>query len=119
MSLTRSPMKRSAKPMKSARPKMTPIRSSARNQDCTLRIPGICNYNPQTVVWCHSNESVDGKGAGLKARDPEGCYGCSACHSYYDGGYVAFNVTRDAVRALFNRARDISQSILKQKGLIG
>ncbi|RYE99583.1 MAG: DUF1364 family protein, partial [Oxalobacteraceae bacterium] len=32
------------------RPKMTPIRASARGQDCTLRFPGICNRNPERAL---------------------------------------------------------------------
>ncbi|PRC92654.1 nuclease domain-containing protein [Solimicrobium silvestre] len=109
-------MKRSR--MKSSRPKTTKIRQSARMQDCTFRFPAICNYNPETTVWCHSNEIEDGKGAGLKARDEEGAYGCSACHAFYDGGYVNHDVDRGYVRAGFNVARAISQKILKLKGLM-
>lgn len=126
------PMKRSAirvkvadtisvnvrRPLKTTRPKMTPIRLSAKGKDCTFRIPGICNWNPETTVWCHSNESVDGKGAGLKARDVEGAYGCSACHAYYDGGYANLGIDRDTARAQFNIARDRSRPILKMEGLI-
>jgi len=104
--------------LKSSRPRMTPIRASARNQDCTLRIPGVCNQSPETTVWCHSNESVDGKGAGLKARDAEGCYGCAACHAYYDGGYANLGIDRETVRAQFNTARVRSRSILEIKGLL-
>jgi hypothetical protein len=66
--------------MKTRSPKMTAIRKSAKGKDCTFRIVGVCNWNPETTVWCHSNESVDGKGAGLKARDEEGAYGsCVPC----------------------------------------
>ncbi|MBC7213069.1 MAG: DUF1364 family protein, partial [Pseudomonas sp.] len=25
------------------------VRESARGQDCTVRIPGICNFNPETT----------------------------------------------------------------------
>lgn len=116
--MKRTAIKRSTKRMKSRGPKMTPIRASARNQDCTLRIPGICNRNPETTVWCHSNESIDGKGAGLKARDVEGCYGCSTCHKFYDGGYINHGYTRDEVRRYFNAARVLSRSILEMKGLL-
>lgn len=106
------------KPMKSSRSRMTPIRRSAKGQDCTLRIPGICNWNPETTVWCHSNESVDGKGMGIKARDVEGCYGCSACHAYYDGGYTALGIDRETVRRQFNDARVLSRSILELLGVL-
>ncbi len=73
------------KPMKSKGPKMTPIRKSARNQDCTLNLHGVCNHDPATTVLCHSNSLADGKGMGLKAPDTAACYGCSACHDVLDG----------------------------------
>jgi hypothetical protein len=105
------------KPMKSSRPKMTPIRASARGQDCTLRFPGICNCNPETTAWCHSNRLADGKGMGLKAPDHHGCYGCSDCHAWLDGGYAG-RMPREVVDARFDAARDESQEILKSKGLM-
>lgn len=106
------------KPLKSSRPKMTPIRKAAHGQDCTMQIPGVCNRNPETVVWAHSNNYADGKGAGIKARDEEGCFACHACHSFYDGGYANAGWTRHAVESCFNRARALSREILRQKGLI-
>lgn len=61
------------------------LRDSARGQDCQLRIPGVCNGNPETVVWCHLNGQEFGKGMGHKSHDIFGFYGCSACHDVYDG----------------------------------
>jgi hypothetical protein len=106
------------KPMKSSRPKMTPIRASARGQDCTLRFEGICNRNPETTAWCHSNRLADGKGMGLKAPDEQGCYGCSDCHAWLDGGYASAGASRAPVDARFDSARAESQEILKSKGLL-
>lgn len=105
------------KRMKSSKPKMTPIRKSARGQECLLRFPGICNHDNDTVVWCHSNSHKDGKGGGLKARDEEGCYGCYACHAWLDGGYAG-KMTRARVDQYFDVARMLSQQILKTKGLL-
>jgi len=105
------------KPMKSSRPKMTPIRASARGQDCTLRFPGICNRNPETTAWCHSNRLADGKGMGLKAPDHHGCYGCSDCHAWLDGGYAG-HVAREVVDARFDAARAESQEKLRALGLM-
>lgn len=105
------------KRIKQSRPKMTPIRASARGQECTLRFVGICNRNPETTVWCHSNRLTDGKGMGLKAPDEEGCYGCSDCHAWLDGGYAG-RIPRELVDARFDAARAESQVILKAKGLI-
>lgn len=102
--------------MKPSRPKMTPIRASANGEQCTLRFP-CCNFNPETTVWCHSNRAEDGKGMGIKARDEEGCYGCSACHAFLDGGYAG-HMPRGMVNVHFDIARVISQNMLRQKGLL-
>ena len=71
---------------------MTPIRStkvlnSARGQPCAMRLPGICNGNPETTVWCHLNGGAFGKGMGQKAHDILGFHGCSDCHRYLDTGH--------------------------------
>lgn len=112
---TREPKPRKA--LKATRPKMTPIRKSARGEACTLRFPGICNRNPETTAWCHSNSLADGKGMGIKARDEEGCYGCSDCHAWLDGGYAG-KMPRAAVDSRFDAARAESQEILRVKGLL-
>lgn len=114
---TRAREQKARKPMKSTRPKMTPIRKSARGEACTLRFPGICNRNPETTAWCHSNSLADGKGMGIKARDEEGCYGCSDCHAWLDGGYAG-KVERSVVDERFDCARAESREILKAKGLL-
>lgn len=105
------------KTLTSARPKMTPIRRAAKGQECTFRF-AVCNRNPETTVWAHSNNYRDGKCAGKKARDEEGCFACSACHFFYDGGYANAGWTREAVEARFDLARAESQETLKQKGLM-
>lgn len=64
--------------------KTSKIRQSARGQDCLVRVPGICNGNPETVVLAH----INGGGAGMKAHDIHGAYCCSDCHTFLDGGYV-------------------------------
>lgn len=104
--------------LKSKGPKMTPIRKSARGEECTLRFPGICNRNPETTAWCHSNRLADGKGIGLKAPDEQGCYGCSDCHAWLDGGYASAGEDRATVDARFDAARAESQMILRSKGLM-
>ena len=65
------------------------IRSSkilrhANGKNCTLRLPGTCNGNPETVVFCHINSAAAGKGMGIKAHDSLGFFGCSDCHRAYD-----------------------------------
>ena len=57
------------------------LRESARGRDCEVRIPGVCNGNPETVVLAHLN----GGGMGAKREDIHGAFCCSACHDVLDG----------------------------------
>lgn len=71
--------------LKTRGPRMTPIRASARDEECTLRFPFVCNYRTDTTALCHDNRLESGKGMGLKAPDTCAAYGCSACHDVLDG----------------------------------
>ncbi len=98
---------------------MSKIRRSARGEDCTINLPGICNYNPETVVWCHSNRYEHGKGMGLKAKDEHGAYGCSECHATYDRQRKRpETLSLENVEDAFTMAMTKSRQILKDKGLI-
>jgi hypothetical protein len=59
------------------------ITESARGEECTVRIPSICNGNPETVVFAHVNGIRFGHGFGKKTKF--GAYCCSECHSCLDG----------------------------------
>lgn len=63
---------------------------ACRGEPCYLRMPGICIGGIDTVVPCHSNEHVHGKGMGLKARDEFTVPGCYVCHTELDQG-MRFN----------------------------
>lgn len=60
---------------------MKKLRESARGQECQVRIPGICNFNPETTVLAHLN----GGGMGMKQDDHHAAFCCSACHDAIDG----------------------------------
>ena len=51
-----------------------------------MRIYGVCNYNPETVVLCHTRVA-NVAGMGQKPPDFPGCFffGCNDCHDVYDG----------------------------------
>lgn len=117
--IRKTPMKRGTSRMKSRGPKMTPIRKSARDEECTIRLPmGVCNYDTATTVLCHSNELADGKGMGLKAPDTEAAYGCSACHDIVDRRRPPpEGMTWELVMACFRAGIEQTQRILKRKGL--
>ena len=60
------------------------LRQFARDQDCQVRIYGVCNHNPETSVWAHIR--LGGvAGMGLKPPDICGVVACSACHDAIDG----------------------------------
>ena len=59
------------------------ITQSARGEECTLNIAGVCSYDPETVVFCHFPDGA--QGMGIKASDLSGAYGCYACHQVVDG----------------------------------
>lgn len=61
--------------------KQTKYTKSARGKECTIRIPGVCNFNNETTVPCHLN----GAGMGIKHSDVHFAYGCSDCHDAVDG----------------------------------
>jgi hypothetical protein len=104
---------------KGKRPKMTPIRRAARNQECTLQILGVCNGDTATTVLCHSNQLADGKGMGLKAPDTEACFGCSSCHDVLDGRRPRpAGMTLESLLVLFNYARECTHAVLRAKGLM-
>jgi len=59
------------------------LRKSAQGQDCHLRIPGVCNYNPETTVLAHIRRG--NAGIGMKPPDVCGVFACSGCHDWLDG----------------------------------
>ena len=92
---------------------MTPIRKSARGQQCQVR-SFVCNGNPETVVLAHRN----GAGMACKADDRDAAYACSACHALLDGGYVQFGMTRAERDELHDKAITLTQRILVEQGLM-
>lgn len=57
--------------------------AGSRGQTCTLRIPGVCNNDPETVVPAHIRDRH--KGGGTKASDISVANACSSCHAVFDG----------------------------------
>jgi hypothetical protein len=100
--------------LKSRGPKMSAIRSSAQNEECTLRFL-CCNYRLDTTVLCHRN----GAGGGMKAPDTDAAYGCYACHVVLDGHAPRpEGFTREMMLAAFDKAVALTHIRLLAKGLI-
>lgn len=87
------------------------IRDSARGEDCSLRMVGICNFNNETTILAHLPCGM--KGMGMKSPDNMAVYACSCCHDVLDGRRQGAIDWRDVVRALAE-----TQAKLMQKGLM-
>lgn len=79
------------------------LRDSARDEECTLNIAGVCNYDNATVVLCHIN--LDGGKMGGKTDDYSAAFGCSACHAALDSNAMSredwlFYASRGVMRTL-------------------
>jgi hypothetical protein len=112
MSLKRSPLKRSTKPIqrktpikttRKARPKIDGIDypGLCRGQRCYLMLDHVVFHDVATVVPAHSNQYQHGKGFGLKASDVYTVPACHACHYELDQGK---DMTREAKAEAWNRA---------------
>lgn len=62
------------------------LREEARGRECLVRIPQVCNGNPETTILAHlNNKRLFGVGTGQKAPDIFGAHCCSSCHDVVDG----------------------------------
>ncbi len=104
--------------------KKSKLRQEAKGRECQIRIPHICNSDPETTVLCHPNsKSVFGAGIGSKPDDIFGAYGCSACHKIVDVDLRYHNgnrwVDEREVREMFYEGIFRTQNILLEEGKIG
>jgi hypothetical protein len=73
------------------------LRKEARGRGCTVRIPGVCNHNSETVVLAHIR-AAGISGMGLKSPDLLGAWACSACHDEIDGKTHRSGLSRNDLR---------------------
>lgn len=91
------------------------LRKLAQGQDCMVRIPGVCNHNPETVVLAHLN-MMGISGRGLKAPDQLGAWCCSSCHDEIDRRTQ--NVTLGEADIYFYEGIFRTQYLLIKRGAI-
>lgn len=96
------------------------LTDSAKGEHCTINLPRICNYNPETTVPCHiPDETGTGKMAG-KSDDWLIVYGCSECHAVIDGRVrEPVHLTGDWYLFYTFRAYKRTLRRMIDKGLIG
>lgn len=78
-----------------------------------MRVPGVCNFNPETTVLGHLN----GGGMSSKHNDMFAAYVCSDCHAWLDGGYAKTS-TRAERDLLHLQGVMRTQPILVELGLV-
>jgi hypothetical protein len=74
----------------------------------------FCNFNPETVVLCHSDFIEHGKGVGLKGDDREAYFGCNDCHSWW---HANKGITPDIRRKMYEQAKAKTHERMRAKGL--
>jgi hypothetical protein len=89
------------------------ITKSAEGEECQVRIPGICNFNPETTILAHLN----GGGMGMKNPDYQSAYCCSDCHDALDLRRT-YQHDYDTLKLYHLEGVMRTQEILKEKGLI-
>ena len=65
------------KPLKSQK-----LRYSAMNQNCTMNVADVCNYDNATVVLAHIK--TEGSAMGAKPDDFSASFACCDCHTWLD-----------------------------------
>lgn len=92
------------------------LRNAAKGRPCMVRLPDICNHNPETTVLAHIR-MAGLSGMGIKADDLLGAWACSSCHDAIDRR-SNIDLDRDYVRLahLEGMARTIAQ--LRKEDLI-
>jgi hypothetical protein len=63
--------------------RQTKLTKAARGRECQVRIPGVCNGNPETTVLAHYR-LAGSCGVGIKPNDLQGAWSCSSCHDAVD-----------------------------------
>ena len=93
------------------------LRKAAKDRGCTVRIPGVCNFNSATTVLAHIR-LTGVSGMGMKSPDLLGAWACNACHDEIDGRTRNSGMTRDELRLAHydGMARTIMQ--LHKEGLV-
>lgn len=95
------------------------IRDSARGEECTVRLPGVCTFNPEHTIWSHAPLQAAGKGRSIKAVDEAGAYCCTSCDAAADGQVkLPEGLSRADVLLAWFMGHMRSLVRLKQKGLL-
>ncbi|WP_037385750.1 DUF1364 domain-containing protein [Serratia sp. DD3] len=93
---------------------MANLRKEAQGRDCQIRLPGVCNFNPETTVLAHYRMAGT-CGTGIKPDDSQAAWSCSCCHDVIDGR-VKSEYTREELRLAHAEGGLRTQVILRGEG---
>jgi hypothetical protein len=91
------------------------IRALARDQECEIRLPGVCNFDIKTTVLAHFRLS-NLSGMGLKSIDIFAAFSCSSCHSYCDTHHDDATQCSHLRGVIRTQARLVEMGVLQVKG---
>lgn len=91
------------------------LRKEARGRDCQVRLVGVCNHNPETVVLAHYR-MAGLTGMGQKADDMFGAWACSSCHDCLDGRVRVDYYNKSELRLAHCEGIIRTLSVLKSEG---
>ena len=94
--------------------KQTKFTKSARGQECQIRIPLICNHDPDTTVLAHLN----GGGMGMKHPDIHAAYACSNCHSVVDSVVPCTHYTEQEKKLMHLEGVIRTQALMIKNGVL-
>lgn len=83
----------------------------ARDSNCLLRIPDVCNNDTSTTVAAHSNWLEHGKGRSIKAHDYMIVQACYKCHIWLDQG----DASKVDKRSAFDKAHKLQLAVWSLK----
>jgi hypothetical protein len=90
------------------------LRKEAKGRECQIRVPGVCNGNPDTTVLAH----LSGGGMGRKQDNfTGGSWACCACHDAVDGR-IKTSFTKAELRLWHLEAVLRTQEMLVAEGVI-
>lgn len=89
------------------------LRKEAKGRECQVRLPLICNHNPETTVLAHYR-LAGLNGVGQKPDDIFGAFCCSSCHDECDRRTRKLEL--DFVRLAHAEGVFRTQAILRKEG---
>ena len=94
--------------------KQSKYTKSARGVECQIRIPGVCNFNPETSVLAHLN----GGGMATKHSDIHAAIACNDCHDVVDGRVQTKDFTPEEIKIMFLEGVIRTQGLWLYAGLL-